>query len=81
MSAFFDVCLEIIIRERLQEIHATILRELDKLENDSKPTVIISSEELHFESINFLEPITQSIALENIGSVIPRNEPFNNIRE
>ena len=71
ISAFFDISLETIVPERFQEVHARILWELDKLENDARPAVTISSEELIFEKINFLEPITQSITLENIGTVIP----------
>ena len=70
VSAFFDVTLEMIIPERFQEIHSRIFRELDKLENDARPAVIISSEELNFEQINFLEPITRSTTLENIGTVL-----------
>jgi inositol polyphosphate 5-phosphatase INPP5B/F len=71
VSALFDVCLEAIIPNRFQEVHANVLRELDRLENDARPTVSLSSEELHFDEINFLEPITRSVVLQNSGTVSP----------
>jgi hypothetical protein len=79
VSALFDVCLEAIIPNRFQEVQATVLRELDRLENDARPTVSLSSEELHFDEINFLEPITRSAILQNTGTVVP-NEVYTNIR-
>ena len=71
VSALFDICVEAIIPNRFQEVHATVLRELDRLENDARPTVSLSPEELHFDEINFLEPITQSAILQNTGTVFP----------
>lgn len=71
VSAFFDVCLEAIIPNRYQEVHANVLRELDRLENEARPTVSLSSEELYFDEINFLEPITRSAILQNTGTVVP----------
>lgn len=69
VSAYFDVCLEAIILERFQAIHAVVLRELDKLENDARPMVSVSSEQLQFDTISFLEPVTRSLKLENTGVV------------
>ena len=71
VSALFDVCLETIIPSRFQEVQATVLRELDRLENNARPNVSLSSEEIHFDEINFLEPITRSVILQNTGTVIP----------
>ena len=71
ISAYFNVCLEAIVPERFQAIHAGVLRELDKLENDARPIVSVSSEQLQFDTISFLEPTTRSLTLENIGPVFP----------
>jgi hypothetical protein len=68
------VALEAIIPNHYQDIHAAILRELDKLENDARPVVSISTEELQFGRIYFLEPVTRSLMLENIGTVSPPHE-------
>jgi hypothetical protein len=51
------------------KIHADALRELDRLENEARPTVHISSDELDFGDIYFLEPVTRSVVLENTGTV------------
>ena len=51
-----------------------VLRELDRLENDARPTVSLSSEELHYDEINFLEPITRSVILQNSGTVSPNKD-------
>jgi hypothetical protein len=50
-------------------MHADALRELDRLENEARPTVHISSDELDFGDIYFLEPVTRSVVLENTGTV------------
>jgi hypothetical protein len=71
ISAYFNVCLEAIVPERFEAIHAGVLRELDKLENDARPIVSVSSEQLQFDTISFLEPTTRSLTLENIGPVFP----------
>ena len=71
VSAYFEVSLETIIRERFQSIHSAVLRELDKLENEARPVVSVSSEQLQFDTISFLEPSTRSLTLENTGRVIP----------
>ena len=69
ISAFFEVDLEAIIRDRYQDVHTSVLRELDRLENDARPTVSISTEELQFGRIYFLEPVTRSLTLENTSPV------------
>ena len=69
MSAFFDICLETIVPDRYAQSHANVLRELDRLENDARPIVHVSSDELDFGDIYFLEPVTRSIILENTGNV------------
>jgi len=70
VSAYFDVCLEAIVPESFQAIHAGVLRELDRLENDARPVVSVSSEQLQFDTISFLEPTTRSLTLQNIGPVL-----------
>jgi inositol polyphosphate 5-phosphatase INPP5B/F len=65
----FDVQHETIAPDRYQEVHSAVLRELDKLENDARPVVSISTELLQFGNIYFVEPITRSLTLENTGTV------------
>jgi len=68
ISAYFDVTLQVIIPPKFQEIHATVLRELDRLENDSRPNVTISTDLLDFGNISFLEPTTRSLNISNAGT-------------
>jgi inositol polyphosphate 5-phosphatase INPP5B/F len=71
ISALFDVELEIIIPTRYQDINKSVLLELDRLENDSRPVVSISTDSLHFGVIPYLEPVVRSFTLINTGTVIP----------
>jgi hypothetical protein len=75
VSAFFDICLETIIPDRYAKSHAYVLRELDRLENEARPIVDVSSDELDFGEIYFLEPVTRSIILENTGTVSSNSSP------
>jgi hypothetical protein len=69
ISGFYEITLEAIIPEKFQNIHSLVLRQFDRLENDARPAITISSEELDFGSISFLDPVTRSIMLENTGTV------------
>ena len=71
VSALFDVTLEIIVPERFKEIHSIVLRELDRLENEARPIVELSDDQLHFGKIAYLEPRTRSVTLKNKGAVFP----------
>jgi hypothetical protein len=46
-----------------------VLRELDRLENEARPTLEISNDHLSFDKIAYLEPQTRSITLKNTGLV------------
>lgn len=70
ISAFYEVFLEAIIPEKYQSVHSLVLREFDRLENETRPTVHVSSEELQFGPISFLDPVNRSLTLENTGTVI-----------
>ena len=76
VSAFFQANVEAILPAPYQEIHAAVLRELDRLENDARPSVVISSEEIHFDKIFFLEPVTRAVTLENTGTVRPKSHTY-----
>jgi hypothetical protein len=65
----FDVEVDAIIANRYQDIHKCVLRELDKLENDARPAVSISTDNLQFGKVYFLEPVIRSFTLENTGFV------------
>ena len=71
VSAFFDVTLEIIVPERFKEIHNIVMRELDRLENEARPIVELSDDQLQFGKIAYLEPRTRSVTIKNKGAVFP----------
>jgi hypothetical protein len=50
-----------------------VLRELDRLENEARPTLETSNDHLSFDKIAYLEPQTHSINLKNTGLVCPPN--------
>jgi len=71
VSALFDVTLEIIVPERFNEIHSMVLRELDRLENEARPVLELSDDQVHFGKIAYLEPRTRSVTIKNKGAVSP----------
>jgi hypothetical protein len=53
-----------------------VLRELDRLENEARPTLEISNDNITFDKITYLEPQTHSITLKNTGHVPPPQTPL-----
>ncbi|TPX41049.1 hypothetical protein SeMB42_g05759 [Synchytrium endobioticum] len=73
VSALLSMQIRTIDKHKFEDAHAEIVRELDKLENESIPDVGFldeSQDVLSFGDIKFGIPVTKSILLKNKGKVV-----------
>eukprot|EP00128_Syssomonas_multiformis_P012082 Colp12_sorted_trinity150504_noHs@19516 len=70
VSSMFEVKAKVINPEIEREIHQSIVRELDKMENECMPDAKVSANMLSFKDVKFLVPMTKEIMIENIGQVV-----------
>ena len=68
--AHMTVLLRVIDESEFLNTQAVIMREIDKLENDSLPLLSVQTNQLLFAPIRYLIPQTKIITVENIGHVI-----------
>ncbi|RKP10570.1 Endonuclease/exonuclease/phosphatase, partial [Thamnocephalis sphaerospora] len=69
VSAEFDVQVKTIIPEKQADVHASIIRELDKYENECMPDVKVSRLLIDFGQVRYEQSVTETIVIENIGQV------------
>jgi len=69
VSAVFDVDVKVIDKEKRQKIREEIMKQLDMLENDFLPQVMVDTNEIKFGTVKFLEPCMRSLAIANTGQV------------
>lgn len=55
--------------EQQRKVLGSIVRALDSIENQSIPDASLSSNQLQFQDLRFMEPQSQSITLQNTGQV------------
>lgn len=69
VSAQFQARIKTVLVDKYQEVYAAMIRELDKFENQSMPDAKVSSNQLDFKTINYLQSKEQTITIENTGQV------------
>ncbi|KAI1316951.1 hypothetical protein EDD11_009195 [Mortierella claussenii] len=67
VSAFFKLKVKTLLHDKQAEVHQAIVRELDKYENECMPDATISSSNVVYEEIRYLEPKKTSITIKNTG--------------
>ncbi|KAG0354023.1 hypothetical protein BG005_006792 [Podila minutissima] len=67
VSAFFKLKVKTILRDKQAEVHQALVRELDKYENECMPDATISTSNIVFDDVRYLEPKKTSITIENTG--------------
>ncbi|EFA77723.1 RhoGAP domain-containing protein [Heterostelium album PN500] len=72
VSASFIIKVRVVIPDAKSRIYQEIVKELDKKENDSMPDATINTNQVDFESVRFMVPVTRQLVLENVGQVIAR---------
>ncbi|KAI7828526.1 Endonuclease/exonuclease/phosphatase [Gamsiella multidivaricata] len=67
VSAYFKLKVKTLLHAKQAEVHQAIVRELDKYENECMPDATISSSNIVFEEVRYLEPKKTSIVIKNTG--------------
>eukprot|EP01156_Anaeramoeba_ignava_P022426 Anaeramoba_ignava/c20646_g2_i1.p1 GENE.c20646_g2_i1~~c20646_g2_i1.p1 ORF type:complete len:751 (+),score=175.99 c20646_g2_i1:205-2457(+) len=69
ISAIFNLEVYYIIPDRFKEYKLQLIKELDKMENQTIPNAELDTNNVVFEKVVYNVPVTKSIILSNIGSV------------
>ncbi|KAG0244691.1 Endonuclease/exonuclease/phosphatase [Mortierella sp. GBAus27b] len=67
VSALFKLKVKTLLHDKQAEVHQAIVRELDRYENECMPDAIISTFNVIFEDVRYLEPRKQYIVIKNTG--------------
>ncbi|KAF9386550.1 hypothetical protein CPC16_007480 [Podila verticillata] len=67
VSAFFKLKVKTLLRDKQAEVHQAIVKELDKYENECMPDATISTSNIVFDDVRYLEPKKTSITIKNTG--------------
>ena len=70
ISGTFSVAMRRIVRDKYTKVHATIIRELDKMRKRVCPDVALSAVSVDFGTVKYKEPATRTITIQNTGQVI-----------
>ncbi|KAG0302421.1 hypothetical protein BGZ98_007510 [Dissophora globulifera] len=67
VSALFKLKVKTLMHDKQVDVHQTIVRELDRYENECMPDATISSSNVDFGEVHYLEPKEASIKIKNTG--------------
>lgn len=74
VSATYATPIGVVDPEKYRKVHETLLKELDKLENEYLPQVTVDQTEVSFGLVKFREQPTKEIIIANTGLVPARFE-------
>ncbi|XP_041068375.1 type II inositol 1,4,5-trisphosphate 5-phosphatase isoform X2 [Carcharodon carcharias] len=69
VSAIFQAGIKVVNQELYRKTYENIVRQLDRMENDSIPSVSLSKTEFHFENVKFMQLQVQTLTIANTGLV------------
>ncbi|XP_072358001.1 type II inositol 1,4,5-trisphosphate 5-phosphatase isoform X2 [Scyliorhinus torazame] len=69
VSAIFQAGIKVVNQELYRKTYENIVRQLDRMENDSIPSVSLSKTEFHFENVKFMQLQVQTLTVANTGLV------------
>ncbi|KAF9351436.1 hypothetical protein BGX26_010562 [Mortierella sp. AD094] len=67
VSKFLKLKVKTLMHEKQAEVHQAIVRDLDKYENECMPDATLSSSNVVFEEVRYLEPKKASVTIKNTG--------------
>ncbi|KAI8596049.1 Endonuclease/exonuclease/phosphatase [Dissophora ornata] len=67
VSALFKLKVKTLLHDKQAEVHQAIVRDLDKYENECMPDATISSSNVIFDEVRYLEPKKTTITIKNTG--------------
>uniref|UniRef100_UPI00398F3040 type II inositol 1,4,5-trisphosphate 5-phosphatase n=1 Tax=Pristiophorus japonicus TaxID=55135 RepID=UPI00398F3040 len=69
VSALFEAGIKVVNEDFYKKTYESIVRSLDRMENDSIPSVSLSKTEFHFENVKFMQLQVQTLIIANTGLV------------
>ncbi|KAG0243878.1 hypothetical protein BGW41_001067 [Actinomortierella wolfii] len=70
VSALFNLKIKSIQLDKQDQVHQAINKELDRYEKECIPESVISTTEVFFDEVRYLEPQTRTITIENTGEFL-----------
>ncbi|KAF9352760.1 hypothetical protein BGX34_011996 [Mortierella sp. NVP85] len=67
VSAMFKLKVKTLLHDKQAEVHQAIVRELDRYENECMPDATISSFNVVFDEVRYLEPKKNHVIIKNTG--------------
>ncbi|CAO3567765.1 unnamed protein product [Mortierella alpina] len=68
VSALFKLKVKTLLHDKQLEVHQAIVRELDRYENECLPDATLSTSNVVFDEVRYLEPKKTSLTLKNTGT-------------
>ncbi|KAF9567892.1 hypothetical protein EC968_003128 [Mortierella alpina] len=68
VSALFKLKVKTLLHDKQLEVHQAIVRELDRYENECLPDATLSTSNIVFDEVRYLEPKKTSLTLTNTGT-------------
>ncbi|KAG0199274.1 hypothetical protein BGX28_007433 [Mortierella sp. GBA30] len=68
ISAYFKLKVKTLLHDKQLEVHQAIVRELDRYENECLPDATLSTSNVIFDEVRYLEPKKASLTLKNTGT-------------
>lgn len=56
-------------KAKFRKVHEEVMKELDKIENEFLPQVMVDTTEVIFDTIRYREPATKDLIIANTGQV------------
>ncbi|XP_062889978.1 type II inositol 1,4,5-trisphosphate 5-phosphatase isoform X2 [Mobula hypostoma] len=69
VSALFQIGIKVVNQDLYRKTYENIVRTLDRMENDSIPSVSLSKTEFHYENVKFMQLQVQTLVIANTGLV------------
>lgn len=69
VSAVFTSGIKVVDQPKYRKIYEDVMKKLDKLENEFLPQVTVETTEVNFDTVKFIEMLSQSLTVANTGQV------------
>ncbi|KAL0281009.1 UNVERIFIED_CONTAM: hypothetical protein PYX00_002139 [Menopon gallinae] len=72
VSSIFDSKVRVIDEAKQRKTHEEVIKCLDKLENEYLPQVMVDNNEIFYDTVRYMEPVSRELIIANTGQVPAR---------
>ncbi|KAJ4462240.1 putative phosphatase family protein [Paratrimastix pyriformis] len=72
VAALFDVPVWVVSAKRREAVYSSLIRDMDRLINDSIPTAAVSATQIEFGTVAYGSPVKRTLNVVNLGKVPAR---------